>query len=66
VATDRVAHCLSCGRCFCFRPGFTRPCAHCGGPPRGRAARVREESEEEQREDLQLEMQFAAEGYWGM
>jgi hypothetical protein len=67
VPADRVQHCLSCGRCFYHRPGFMRRCAYCDGNPLGGVDPEGNDLQgEEAEEENALEMQFAAEGYWGM
>ena len=66
MPADRVTHCLSCGRCFYFRPGFLRRCAYCDGNPLGPDAEDQNYApgSAEAKEEDAMEMQFALEGYW--
>ncbi len=68
VPADRVTHCLSCGQCFYFRPGFLRYCPYCEGNPFGPDAEDQnfEEGSSEAEQENETELRFAAEGYWGM
>jgi hypothetical protein len=62
VNADRVAHCMHCGRCFYFRPGFLERCSYC--------FKEQADQEYEYKNDMdsmfgnQAEAQMAQEGYW--
>jgi hypothetical protein len=68
VNSDRVKHCLCCGRCFYHRPGrLPTTCPYCTCNPRGRDApltplRVEDQTAEDTSE---AEQRLAAVGYWG-
>jgi hypothetical protein len=61
VSGDRVIHCMACGSCSYFRPGFpSRRCPYCSSCPRGDG-----DDDDDDEETARTEMRFAAEGYWG-
>jgi hypothetical protein len=73
VNGDRVIHCMDCGRCSYFRPGFpSRRCPYCLSCPSqdgdddsdGNDDSVDEDDSDDE-ETARTEMRFAAEGYWG-
>ena len=64
VNSDRVAHCLSCGRCFYFHSDVdARACPYCASAPRGADAEEQPGCMGQEAEEF--ERGLAMEGYWG-